>query len=243
MSSQEAENRRNQIDRYVNGEMNTEEITVFEQRMRENGALAEEVHLHRDVLVGMNQYFNLDLKRILQEEEAKLKKKPVNFYKWAGIAASIVLVIAVSYLVFFTGSTDSKQLYAQYYKPYPNILTPAQRSENSTTDPGLSLYEAGNYAEALKHLEQRISQGDHDPYLAFYAVIAALNADEETKAKTYFEKVINLQDEIFANPAQWYLGLTYLKSGQKKEATQVFEEIKTSGNDYSQHAAEILEDL
>ncbi len=101
MSHQEAENRRNQIDRYVNGEMNTEEITVFEQRMRENGALAEEVHLHRDVLVGMNQYFNLDLKRILQEEEEKLKKKPVNFYKWAGIAASIILVIAIIYFVFF----------------------------------------------------------------------------------------------------------------------------------------------
>jgi tetratricopeptide (TPR) repeat protein len=243
MSSQEAENRRNQIDRYVNGEMDTEEITVFELRMRENGALAEEVHLHRDVLVGMNQYFNLDLKRILQEEEAKLKKKPVNFYKWAGIAASIVLVIAISYLVFFTGQTDSKQLYAQYYKPYPNIVTPAQRSESSTTDPGLSLYEAGNYTEALKHLEQQISQGSQAPYLAFYAGIAALNTDEETKAKNYFEKVINRQDETFANPAQWYLGLTYLKSGEKKEAALLFEEIKTSGNDYSQRAAEILEDL
>ena len=101
MSSQEAENRRNQIDRYVNGEMNTEEINLFEQRMRENGALAEEVLLHRDVLVGMNYYFNLDLKRQLQEEDAKLKKKPINFYKWVGIAASILLLIAIAYFLFF----------------------------------------------------------------------------------------------------------------------------------------------
>jgi len=101
MSSQEAENRRNQIDRYVNGEMNTEEINLFEQRMRENGALAEEVLLHRDVLVGMNHYFNLDLKRQLQEEDAKLKKKPINIYKWVGIAASILLLIAIAYFLFF----------------------------------------------------------------------------------------------------------------------------------------------
>ena len=243
MSNQEAENRRNQIDRYVNGEMNTEEITVFEQRMRENGALAEEVHLHRDVLTGMNQYFNLDLKRILQEEEAKLKKKPVNFYKWAGIAASIVLVIAISYLVFFTGQTDSQQLYAQYYQPYPNVVTPAQRSESSTINPALSQYEAGNYSEALTTIEEQISRGDQAPYLAFYGGIAALNTNEETKAIAFFEKVIDRKDKTFAGPAKWYLGLAYLKAGQTKKAIQIFEEIKTSGNDYSQRATEILEDL
>lgn len=101
MSNQEAENRRNQVDRYVNGEMNTEEIHLFEQRMRENGALAEEVLLHRDVLVGMNHYFNLELKRQLQEEEAKLKIKPINIYKWIGIAVSIVVLIAIAYFLFF----------------------------------------------------------------------------------------------------------------------------------------------
>ena len=243
MSSQEAENRRNQIDRYVNGEMNTEEVHLFKQRMRENGALAEEVHLHRDVLVGMNQYFNLDLKRILQEEEARLKKKPFNFYKWAGIAASIILVLGIAYLVFFTGQTDPQQLYAQYYKPYPNIVTPAQRSGNEPANPALGLYEAGNYSEALTNIEQQMSAGSQAPYLVFYAGIAALNTDEESKAISYFEKVIARKDETFASPAKWYLGLAHLKAGQKQKAVRTFKEIEASGNDYSQRAAEILQDL
>lgn len=243
MSSQEAENRRNQIDRYVNGEMSAEEVNVFEQRMRENGALAEEVLMHRDVLVGMNHYFNLELKKTLQEEEARLKKKPVNFYKWMGIAASIILLIAVAYFVLFTGQTDPQQLYAQYYNPYPNIVVPAQRSGNSTVNPGLGLYEAGNYTEALQVFNQKIAEGEGETYVLFYAGIAALNTHEETDAIAYLEEVVNRQDTTFANPAQWYLGLTYLKSGQTQEAAQIFEEIKASGNDYSQRASDILENL
>lgn len=242
MSSQEAENRRNQIDRYVNGEMTTSEVNVFEQRMRENGALAEEVLLHRDVLVGMNQYFNLDLKKKLQEEEARLKKKPVNVFKWVGIAASIVLIIA-AYFVFFTGQTDPQQLYAQYYQPYPNIVAPAQRSDDNTANQGLSLYEAGNYTEALKFFNQQISEGKDDAYLLFYAGIASLNTNAEASAIEYFEKVVNRQDATFASPAQWYLGLTYLKLEQKRDAVQIFEEIKASENDYSQRASDVLENL
>lgn len=101
MKTQEAENRRNQIDRYINGEMSVSEVNDFEQRLRDNGALAEEVLLHRDVLTGINHYFNLDLKKKLQEEEARLSKKPVNLFKWISIAASIILVMVITYFLLF----------------------------------------------------------------------------------------------------------------------------------------------
>ena len=160
-----------------------------------------------------------------------------------GIAASIALVMGATYFVLFSGQTDPQQLYAQYYKPYPNIVAPAQRSDSNTPNPGLALYEAGNYTEALKVFNQQMAEGNDEAYMLFYAGVAALNTNEESDAIAYFEKVIHQQNETFANPAQWYLGLTHLKLGQNKEAVRIFEEIKASGNDYSQRASEILENL
>ncbi len=243
MKNQEAENRRNQVDRYVNGSMSAEEVDVFEQRMRENVALAEEVHLHRDVLAGMNHYFNLDLKKKLQEEEERLKKKPINFYKWVGIAASIILVAVVAYFLLFTGQTNPQQLYAQYYQPYPNIVNPTQRSDNSTENQGLRAYEAGKYDEALQVFNRQMAEGEEEAYQLFYAGIASLHTGNEDDAVSYFQEVIDWQDPTFTNPAQWYLALTHLKTGETQAAVRIFEEIKASGNDYSRRAADILSDL
>lgn len=93
------ENRWNQIDRYVNGSMSEEEQTAFEQRMRENVGLAEGVHLHRDILAGMEFQFMQELKQRLI-----LSDKPQKKFGWKTIAligGGVILVAAIGAAVYY----------------------------------------------------------------------------------------------------------------------------------------------
>lgn len=85
------ENRWNQIDRYVNGSMTQEEQTAFELRMRENLGLAEGVHLHRDILAGMEFRFMQDLKQRLI-----LADKPERKVAWKTVAIIVGGLLAAA---------------------------------------------------------------------------------------------------------------------------------------------------
>ena len=79
--------------------MSEEERTDFEQRMRENVGLAEGVHLHRDILSGMELHFMREMKQRLILADQPQKKS-----KWktvALIAGGVVLVAAVGAAVYY----------------------------------------------------------------------------------------------------------------------------------------------
>lgn len=81
------ENRRDQIDRYVNGMMTGDELSLFEQRMRENVQLAHAVHMHKDVLQGIEFHFMRQLKdKLIQSDQPQKSGLPT----WA-----IILLIAL----------------------------------------------------------------------------------------------------------------------------------------------------
>ena len=93
------ENRWNQIDRYVNGTMSPEECAEFEQRMRENVSLAEGVHLHRDILSGMELHFMREMKQRLILADQPQKKS-----KWKTVALIVggaVLAAAIGVAVYY----------------------------------------------------------------------------------------------------------------------------------------------
>lgn len=82
-------NHRDQIDRYVNEEMNENERLEFEQRMREHAELAQAVHMHRDVLQGIEFYFLKQLKeQLILSDQPKKAGLPL----WAIILISALAV-------------------------------------------------------------------------------------------------------------------------------------------------------
>ena len=104
-----AENRFNQIDRYVSGLMADEELVEFEQRMRENLGLAEGVHLHRDILVGMELQFMRELKQRLILSD--LPEKKINWKLIALIVGGVDSDAGAGYAVFFFKQKTAYELH------------------------------------------------------------------------------------------------------------------------------------
>lgn len=91
-------NHRDQIDRYVNEEMNENERLEFEQRMREHAELAQAVHTHRDVLQGIELYFLKQLKeQLILSDQPKKSGLPL----WAIILISALAVGGVVALAIY----------------------------------------------------------------------------------------------------------------------------------------------
>ncbi|MEK6479101.1 hypothetical protein WJR50_16255 [Catalinimonas sp. 4WD22] len=91
-------NHRDQIDRYVNEEMKESERLEFEQRMREHAELAQAVHMHRDVLQGIEFYFLKQLKeQLILSDQPKKSSLPL----WAIILISALAVGGLVALVIY----------------------------------------------------------------------------------------------------------------------------------------------
>ena len=93
------ENRYNQIDRYVSGTMAEDERVAFEQRMRENLELAEGVHIHRDVMAGMELHFMREMKQRLILADQTQKKIP--WKTIAYIAGGVVALAGIGAAVYY----------------------------------------------------------------------------------------------------------------------------------------------
>ncbi len=240
--SNPGEFRRNQIDRYVNEQMEANELADFEQRMRENLALAESVHLHRDVQKGMEYYFLQGLKQDLIQSDAKKPKSKLRTY--LAIAASVLLLAAAGVTYYLEYGRSPETLFTAYFEPYPNIIAPVQRSASGQeAEQAMQFYEAGQYAQAITVLDGLISQQSEKAGLIFYRGVSYLGSGQSEQAVRDFQTVIQAEDQPFLQASHWYLGLSYLKMGNTAEAKKHLAKVTAMEGNLAKEATEILSDI
>ncbi len=258
MSNQpHAENRWNQIDRYVSGEMIEDERDLFEQRMREHAELAQQVHLHRDMLLGMEFYFMQQLKTQLALSDQK--KKTFNTGLFLKIAAAVLLTVGLAGVAYYylQRSADPEQFFLTYFEAYPNTLTLTDRGEplSSDSSPGdatdeissaMRDYESGNFSQASASLSGVLSLAeitdDQRTALVFYRGVANLQLGNTQQARSDLATVIR-SDTLLTEAATWYTGLSYLRDNNTAEAKQIFKQLRSEQGDYAPQAAKLLDNL
>ena len=237
------------IDRYLKGQLTEEELQSFEAEMELDADLRNEVLLQRDIKIGAEAYFDEELREKLAavEQQQQVSDRPGRrfFFKpWrpVGIAASVVLLLGLAYLILMpSNSGDPQALFASYYQPYPNIVNPIERSAANIQNDGLSNYEQGNYQQAVMQFEEELKQFPQSDFRLFYQALAYLEVgDNENALKNLAQ--INEPGEFY-HPAQWYLALTYLKAENIDEAKNQLQVIADNPGDYQRRAIELLDKL
>lgn len=96
--SESQDNHRDQIDRFVNEKMADAERVQFEQRMREHAELAQAVHVHKDVLQGIELYFLQQLKEtLILSDQPKKSGLPL----WAKISIGVAVLLGLLALAIY----------------------------------------------------------------------------------------------------------------------------------------------
>lgn len=240
------------ISKYLDGELNPLEARSFEEALSQDHELQEELDLYRDVDEALADTEVLELRAQLDEihEELspqieKISRKSSRRVLRYAVAASVAVVISLgTYSLFFKKVNDNK-IVSQFYKPYDVTLVNRSANSELTNILGDALYQYdnGNYREAITLFEEIL---DSDPEMMashLYSGISFFELKEYVKAGNSFHKVIDHNDNLYIEQAEWYLGMVYMLTDQKEKARQQFRDIKKSEGYYSDEAAKILKKL
>lgn len=209
-----------EIERYLMHDMSLEEEAIFSARIASDPGLKEKTDEFKLILLAVKENklqsqlsnFHQDVNKALPKpQETSIYKS-----KFLFAAASILVIIGFS-IWLVTNSTREEQLYADYYKPDPGLVSAMGISENYAFDRGMIDYKMGDYDSAIKLWDSLIVlQGTNDT-LSYYLGSALLGNDQAEKAIPYLKKIAD-SENVFTEDANWYLGLALLKMKKHKDA-------------------------
>ena len=169
------------------------------------------------------------------------RKFSIRYISLAAAAVLGVFVIVRSLLP----SCDTEKLFASYYQPM-DAVSPVTRSMNDVQAGSLisaiGSYKKGDYRNAASGFEETIKNDPSSISACFFLGLTQIELNNYNQAITRLSDVVNNQGE-YMKEAQWYLGLAYLKTGDKKKASECFEYLSKSEGFYHDRSEKILRRL
>jgi len=239
------------IQEYLEGNLKGENLKDFENRLQQDPALAAEVQEYQQLELGLHSIGAEQFKNeVSQWEEAYQKTqrtdhKVFTLRRYYAVAATIALLIVAG--IYFLRNTppDMDQLYAQNYVPYEDMILDRGASSEGAQSfliAGMEAYNHQQYALAEENLQAYLREEPTHYGAALYLGIAQMELNQFDEAASNFD--LALQDPKFAQQAQWYLSLLYLKSQQPEKAKTTLQAIAQNPQHYkSGTAAGLLGEL
>jgi tetratricopeptide (TPR) repeat protein len=222
-----SEDEKNQLEELIKSDTEFAKAFKFEKELRDSL-----IHQERQILKSR-------LKSLDQQQS-----KPLILKYWH-VAASFLLLIASILFVLNRNDHSTSRLYSEYMEPYPNVLSPVVRSdrENDTVFlEAMKSYDQKNYEEAI-HLMLKINEEYSSSELEVYLSISLLMQDRDEEALETLQRINLNSQHIDAVVVDWYLGLAYLKTGDKDKALESIAAVASSGGELSSQASKLLNKL
>ena len=227
------------IDAYLNGELNAEEQQRFEEELRSNTQLQEQVNAYRllNSTVGKHQQAEQtlpELKKILdplthqyfKQQKAKVFTMKRTMYMLAA-AASVVLILMLA----LPGTSPDNY----YFDAMPGAIVRGTEDEKAKV---AQLFNNKQYAEAATAFTKLKATAPADATVDFYLGISLLKTEQYAGALPLFETLAN-GTSVYAEDANFFAALSAYHLQQNEKARQYAEKVK-EGSRYWKNAKAIL---
>ncbi len=254
------------IDAYLDGEMTSKELLEFEEEVKLNKDLAEELRLQEEMRAFYtdNEWPDSTLSTIKTEEGEKLVdvlnaeqtkkiKTTINEVittaqpsrnkftaKLVGIAAAVVFCVAVSALFFLNKEASYTELYAEAIakEEFPSLISRSE--DHPKLVAGQLAFEAKNYKEAAENFQAyRDETRISNPITDIYLGVSYLELGSYEAALSTFSNLAD-SDALESVQADWYTALVYLKKEDEKSLKEILERITSNENNYNYEKARAL---
>jgi tetratricopeptide (TPR) repeat protein len=236
------------IERYNTGEMNEAEKTWFFKELENNEKLREEVELRKKTdYVLKNNNVILLRNKLSEIERKRAAEKPVKnparrtIMRYAAIIAGFILVGSIT--LYFNGrrlTTD--EILDRFYKSY-EVTSPSRSQQailNSDYSTAIEYYNIHDYRNAALYFSKVLSNDTRYMESVMLNGISNFEIKNYPEAKNSFIKVIDNDDNLFIEDAQWYLALCYLRTDERGKAVEQLKAIINSESIYKKDARQIL---
>jgi hypothetical protein len=231
------------IERYFDPDVSeTEKEILAEEIEKDENLMAlfkqEKLLINTIRFTGAKQ--DLHFLHNLENELSKADRRSIPRYYYA-IAASVAIFVLIGVSYQF-GKSSSPDVYAEYFKPYPNLFEPTVRGNAATNKraDGFLAYENGNYEKAINVFSDLLKE-KKEPGIMLLSANANLALGRIDNSERILQDLISSFDELDIQ-AKWYLALCYLKSGQKEKSTALMQEL-TQSDLYATKAKGVLQKL
>lgn len=240
------------IERYILGQMSSEELATFEEILLSDKALANEVEQKKFLLQGLKSAHRQDLLskvETAQENAIHSLDREVVFSTLAfkklvlQVAIAVVLLILTGLaLWWFMPSPSGLQLAINHFDPLPDYLS--QKIAANGFDGGTDLeilrqamegYNAGDYQRAKDSLSEFFNINTvEDTIFELSVLYYSISLFKTREYKVARDRLQLLETTRYLSPAmqesvKWYLALCYLANDEKASAVKQLEKIDPRG--------------
>lgn len=234
------------IDDFFKGELDAEQLELFEKRILEDADFADELAFYLSSVYTLRQGISREKKehfRTLLNKESKPELKTVRLWPYMSAAAAIVLILLSIY--FFYPNRSPNEIAQSYIDKNLSSLSVMMNSTEDSVQRGVRLYNENKFDEASQTFE-RILKNNPDNYKAMeYAGIVSLRLENYDNALRHFEQ-LSKATHLYANSGNFYKSLTLMKRnrpGDVKQAKALLTRIVDEDSSNEQAARELLKEL
>jgi TolA-binding protein len=210
-----------------------------EKRQKNNNKDGKTEEIRNFVTGSLNQE---EISTEIQSDDRKLKGLSKSLITRYTSMAAAAIVGAVLLLTSLLPSDDPQKIFNKYYEPF-NAVSSITRStgtdESGNFSNAIGSYESGDYQVAAAGFSEAMLNGTVSSSAGFFLGISEIELENYNKAIELLSGIIKQKSE-FNKEATWYLGLVYIKSGNKVKASECFELLARSPGFYSARSEKIL---
>ncbi|MFV0376452.1 MAG: tetratricopeptide repeat protein [Mangrovibacterium sp.] len=244
-----------ELDRFVQMELNDDDLASFESELTTNPDLAAELELYRDsdqagaetdVMNLRNKLSEIskDIVREKRKERTFVSKIPGSRFAVGAVAASLILFISITSLLSRHTPTSESELYSQFFSPYEATgIFRSGDNMDSKLSLALHTYNEGQLNESMELFKQILETEPDNPVSNFYLGMACQETGNYPAAIKSYQRVILANNNLFVEQAQWYAALCGLQTENRKKVYKQFQQIAEQNSYYSPKAMAILQEL
>ncbi len=240
---------RHLITKYLDGELDTISSARFEEDLLKDYDLQMELNLYKEVFESIADHEVMDIRARLNslhepamQELKKNSSRPLRrTVRYAVTAASVALLLGIGLFSLIKESNFPDKFLTAY--DVTMVHRSADINLDLTLQEALDKYENKEYREAVILFEKVL---EYDPGMLstqLYAGISYIEIKEYKHAEGSLKKIIDQNDNLFIEQAEWYMGFCYLMTDRREKAIRQFADIAGKKGFYSEKARKILKRL
>jgi TolA-binding protein len=260
---------KNDIPRYLSGDMSPDEEAAFEKALQTDTELQELLNLHREVERSLKQEWGQDeqrdqLKATMQtlrqeyfggEQQTGASQPTATQQPTAGTAAPApgklvsfkryvgvaIAAAAVLIVALFVWNPFAGNLYEKYADT--QMISQVERGSHvdSVLQEATTAFNSKDFTVAAVNLAEVVQNQPDNSYALFYLGVSLLQTDQVTYARAIFEKLFK-GESAFKYEACFYEALSFLKDKDKDTAKDWLEKIPSDAPNYKK-AQELMRKL
>lgn len=235
------------IEKFIAGEMDENEEQWFRKEMTGNRKLRQEVEMRQktEAFLKKQDVMNLreKLSSITKERQINNSTSRRTLPYFIRYAAAIAVLLVIGGIAFLPGRwSGAEEIADRFYRPYDPATSIRSETDTSGYNYNLALeyYKVHDYKNAIIHFSKALYERPYDMHSELLNGISNFEINNYQAAKESFFIVINDNQSLFIDHAQWYLALCYIKTHEITLAAVQLALIEKSNSIYRKFARKIL---